>query len=178
LPARSRIDGANYEPYLLAVNWPRFERRWRAPQRWDSGFDLGHSRLADSVRVTPAGRRSTGARHASEKRPTMPATGQISLLFALCCVAGCSSTLGGAPVDPAAYAAQSCPELNAQVTELSARISQTAIERGKVARSNLFAWVPAGERVASSAVDRRTARIEREQEQLRLLAAARDRACS
>ena len=71
-----------------------------------------------------------------------------------------------------------CNELNAEVTKISAGISQTAIERGKIAQPGILDWLPGGGRVASSAVDRRSAKIDAAQERLRMVAAARQRACS
>jgi hypothetical protein len=71
-----------------------------------------------------------------------------------------------------------CNELNAAVAEISTGISRAAIERGKIARPGILDWVPGGGRVASSAVDRRSAKIDKAQDQLRAVAAARDRSCS
>ena len=81
-------------------------------------------------------------------------------IFALCLLAGCSSTFSSASVDASAYASMGCNELNVMVGSVSRELSQTAITRGKVARTDIPSWVPGGTRVASKVIDRQTARIE------------------
>lgn len=71
-----------------------------------------------------------------------------------------------------------CNELNERLGNVAARISQTAITRGNVARTNIPAWVPGGRSVASKVIDRQTARIENLQQQERAIASARDRNCA
>ena len=93
-------------------------------------------------------------------------------------LAGCSSTVGRGPVDPSAYAAMDCNELNDQVARTAGQISQTAINRGKVTQTNIPGWVPGGRRVASAVTDRQTAKIERLQGQQNAVTSARDRSCA
>jgi hypothetical protein len=92
-------------------------------------------------------------------------------------LAGCGTLSAGAPVDPAAYAAMDCNELNRAVGEVSQEISQTAITRGRVARFNIPTWAPGGQHVAAAVVDRQTARIESLQERERAITATRNRNC-
>ena len=99
-------------------------------------------------------------------------------LVVLFLLAGCSSTVGRGSVDPSAYAAMKCNELNHQVARTAGQISQTAINRGKVTQTNIPGWVPGGRRVASAVTDRQTAKIERLQEQQNAVASARDRSCA
>jgi hypothetical protein len=106
--------------------------------------------------------------------PSRP-TGWIIVLLLL---AGCSSTIGRGSTDPSAYAAMDCNELNDTLASVSSRISQTAINRGKVTQTNIPSWVPGGTRVASAVIDRQTAKIETLQEQERAIASARDRTCA
>lgn len=102
-------------------------------------------------------------------------------LFALCllagCLGGCASTSGGAS-DASAYASMTCNELNERVGNVSRELSQIAIARGKVAQTKIPTWVPGGQRVASTVIDRQTAKIEGLQQQERALVAARDRNCA
>jgi hypothetical protein len=98
----------------------------------------------------------------------------IVVLFLL---TGCSSIGGRGSVDPSAYASMDCNELNQAIAKTATGISQTAITRGKVARTNIPGWVPGGTRVATAVTDRQTARIERLQEQERAIASARNSAC-
>jgi len=97
---------------------------------------------------------------------------------ALLSLAGCSSTPGGGSVDPSAYAATGCNELNTEVGTVSAEISRVAIARGKVANTNVPKWVLGGRRVATSVVDRQTARIDSLQQQEQEIVAARNRNCA
>ena len=99
-------------------------------------------------------------------------------IFALCLLAGCASTFGGASVDASAYASMSCNELNAMLGSVSKELSRTAITRGKVARTDIPSWVPGGTRVASKVIDRQTAKIEGLQQQERAISSARDRSCA
>src|SRR5690606_14538747 len=92
-------------------------------------------------------------------------------------LAGCSSTAGRGSVDPSAYAAMNCNELNNTLAGVAGNISQTAINRGKVTQTNIPNWIPGGTRVAAAVVDRQTARIGKLQEQGDAIALARDRAC-
>jgi hypothetical protein len=98
--------------------------------------------------------------------------------LALLSLTGCSSTLGGGSVDPSAYAATGCNELNAEVKTVSAEISRVAIARGKVANANVPKWVLGGQRVATAVVDRQTARIDSLQQQEQAVVAARNRNCA
>jgi hypothetical protein len=100
---------------------------------------------------------------------------RVVLLFLL---AGCSSIAGRGAIEPSAYAAMSCNELNDTLAKVAGQISQTAINRGKVTQTNVPSWVPGGTRVASAVTDRQTARIERLQEQERAIVPARDSACA
>src|SRR5688572_23156198 len=100
-----------------------------------------------------------------------------SSIVVLLLLAGCSSIAGRSSVEPSAYAAMSCNELNDTLAEVAGQISQTAINRGKVTQTNIPGWVPGGTRVASAVTDRQTAKIERLQEQQRAIAPARDGAC-
>lgn len=95
------------------------------------------------------------------------------MLFA----AGCSTFSRPPTADPAAYAAQSCNELNREIAAVSGDISRTAITRGRVTQTNIPTWVPGGERIATAVVDRQTARIDGLQEQERAMAAARASTC-
>lgn len=100
------------------------------------------------------------------------ASGSLLLL-----ATGCS-TLSRAPaVDPAAYAAKSCNELNDQIAAVSTDISRTAITRGRVTQTNIPTWVPGGQRVAAAVVDRQTVRIDGLQEKERAMTAARAGTC-
>ena len=99
-------------------------------------------------------------------------------LVVLFLLAGCSSTVGRGPVDPSAYAAMDCIELNDQVAKTAGALSQTAINRGKVTQTDIPAWLPGGRRVATAVTDRQTARIERLQEQQGAVTTARDRSCA
>ena len=99
-------------------------------------------------------------------------------LVVLFLLAGCSSTVGRGPVDPLAYAAMDCNELNDQVARTAGQISQTAINRGKVTQTSIPGWVPGGRRVASAVTDRQTAKIERLQGQQNAVTSARDRSCA
>ena len=99
-------------------------------------------------------------------------------LVVLFLLAGCSSTVGRGSVDPSAYAAMNCNELNHQVARTAGRISQTAINRGKVTQTNIPGWVPGGRRVATAVTDRQTAKIERLQGQQNAVTSARDRSCA
>lgn len=98
-------------------------------------------------------------------------------IVALFLLAGCSSLTGRGPVDPTAYAAMNCNELNETLAKLATSISQTAITRGKVAQTDIPSWVPGGRRVATAVTDRQTTKIEGLQEQERAIVSARDRAC-
>ena len=98
-------------------------------------------------------------------------------IFALCLLAGCGSTSRGGPVDAAAYAEKSCNELNDMVGSVSMELSQTAITRGKVARTDIPSWVPGGKSVATKVIDRQTAKIENLQERESAIVSARDRNC-
>ena len=106
---------------------------------------------------------------------TVPTRVTPGLVVILLLLAGCASR---GPVDPSAYAAMGCNELNEELAGIASGISQTAITRGKVARTNIPRWVPGGTRVATAVTDRQTARIEGLQQQERAIAAARDRACA
>ena len=99
-------------------------------------------------------------------------------LVVLFLVAGCSSTVGRGSVDPSAYAAMDCNELNDQVARTAGQISQNAINRGKVTQTSIPGWVPGGTRVASAVTDRQTAKIERLQGQQNAVTSARDRSCA
>jgi hypothetical protein len=101
--------------------------------------------------------------------------GWIVVLFLL---SGCSSLAGRGPVDASAYASMNCNELNETLAKTATSISQTAITRGNVARTNIPSWVPGGARVATAVTDRQTVRIERLQKQERAIVPARDRACA
>jgi hypothetical protein len=101
--------------------------------------------------------------------------GWIAVLFLL---AGCSSLGGRGPADPSAYASMNCNELNETLAAVATQISQTGINRGKVARTNVPSWVPGGTRVATAVTDRQTAKIERLQEQERAIFSVRDSACA
>lgn len=81
-------------------------------------------------------------------------------------------------VDTAGYAAMNCNELNERLGNVATEISQTAITRGNVARTNIPTWVPGGRSVASKVIDRQTTRIESLQEKERAIAAARNRNCA
>ena len=72
----------------------------------------------------------------------------------------------------------SCNELNDTLGKVSRELSQMAIARGKVVQTNIPAWVPGGQRVASGVIDRQTAKIEGLQQRERAVAAARDRNCA
>jgi hypothetical protein len=109
-----------------------------------------------------------------KKASTRPA----GWMFALCVLAGCSSTFSSASVDASAYAAMSCSELNAMLRSVSRELSQAAINRGKVARTDIPTWVPGGKNVASKVIDRQTAGIEALQQRERAVASARDRNCA
>jgi outer membrane murein-binding lipoprotein Lpp len=100
-----------------------------------------------------------------------------AFVSAVLSLAGCSSTLGDGSLDPSAYAATGCNELNAEVKTVSAEISRVAIARGKVANTNVPNWVLGGRRVATAVVDRQTARIDRLQQQEQAIVAARNRNC-
>jgi hypothetical protein len=100
-----------------------------------------------------------------------------SSIVALALLAGCSSIAGRGSVEPSAYAAMNCNELNDTLAEVAGQISQTAINRGKVTQTNIPGWVPGGTRVAAAVTDRQTAKIERLQEQQRAIVPARDSAC-
>jgi outer membrane murein-binding lipoprotein Lpp len=100
--------------------------------------------------------------------------GWIVTLFLL---AGCSSISGRGSVDPSAYASMNCNELNETVAGLSTQISRTAINRGRVAQTNIPSWVPGGTRVATAVIDRQTAKIEKLQAQERTVSSARNSAC-
>lgn len=103
---------------------------------------------------------------------SIPPTGLVVLLVLL---AGCASR---GSVDPSAYATMDCNELNHTLSGVAGSISQTAITRGKVARTNIPGWVPGGTRVATAVTDRQTARIERLQQQERTISTARDQVCA
>jgi len=89
---------------------------------------------------------------------------------------GCS--LSTPSVDPSAYAAMNCNELNASVGSVSSNISRTAITRGSVVQTDVPAWVPGGRRVVTAVIERQTARIEALREQERAMVTARSGACS
>jgi hypothetical protein len=91
---------------------------------------------------------------------------------------GCSSIAGRTSVDPSAYAAMNCNELNSALANVAIQISQTAINRGKVAQTDIPRWVPGGARVASAVTDRQTAKIENLQQQEDTIISARDRNCA
>ncbi len=93
----------------------------------------------------------------------------------LALLAGCA---GRGSVDPSAYAAMDCNELNETLSGVSGSISQTAITRGKVAQTNIPSWVPGGARVATAVTERQTTRIEGLQERERAIVSARDRVCA
>jgi hypothetical protein len=107
----------------------------------------------------------------SSSRPA----GWVVVLFLL---SGCSSLAVRGPVDASAYASMDCNELNETLAKMATSISQTAITRGKVARTNIPNWVPGGTRVATAVTDRQTAKIERLQGQERAVVSARDKACA
>jgi hypothetical protein len=71
----------------------------------------------------------------------------------------------------------SCNELNNLMRKVSVELSQIAITRGEVAQTNIPTWVLGGQRVASTVIDRQTAKIENLQQQERSIAAARNRNC-
>lgn len=96
-------------------------------------------------------------------------------LLVCCMLGGCSTA--GRTVDPSAYASMSCPELNEQVGHVSAEISNTAIVRGRIARTDIPRWIPGGRSVGSRLVDRQSTKIEEFQQRERALVAARDRNC-
>ena len=99
--------------------------------------------------------------------------GQIAVLFLL---AGCSPTFQAA--DAAGYATMGCNELNEKLSGVSVQISRTAINRGRVAQTNIPRWVPGGARVRSRVTDRQTARIDELQQRERAISSARDRNCA
>ena len=99
-------------------------------------------------------------------------------ILVLSLLAGCASTFSSASVDASAYASKGCNELNVMVGSVSKELSQTAIARGKVARTDIPGWVPGGRSVAAKVTDRQTTRIENLQQQERAIAAARDRTCA
>ena len=90
---------------------------------------------------------------------------------------GCGTLSAGGPVDPSAYAAASCNELDRTVGDVSRELSQTAITRGRVARFDVPSWAPGGQRVASAVIDRQSARIENLQQREQAVTAARNRNC-
>lgn len=100
------------------------------------------------------------------------------IALALLSLAGCSSTLGGGSVDPSAYAAKGCNELNAEVKTVSTEISRVAVARGEVANANVPSWVLGGRRVATAITDRQTARIDSLKQQEQAIVAARNRNCA
>jgi hypothetical protein len=108
------------------------------------------------------------------KLPSRPSDWLIVLLL----IGGCSPTVTRTPVDASAYASLGCSDLNEALANVAREISRTAIDRGRVARTDIPNWVPGGSRVASAVADRQTARIEHLQEQERAIVAARDRACA
>jgi hypothetical protein len=103
---------------------------------------------------------------------SFPPTGCIVFLALL---TGCA---GRGSLDPSAYAAMDCNELNETLSGVSASISQTAISRGRVAQTNVPSWVPGGTRVATAVTNRQTTRIEGLQERERAIVSARDSACA
>ncbi|MEP9386070.1 hypothetical protein [Mesorhizobium sp. KR9-304] len=99
-------------------------------------------------------------------------------LIVVLLLAGCSPTIGRTSVDASAYTTMGCNDLNDALANVAKEISRTAIDRGRVARTEIPNWVPGGTRVATAVTDRQTAKIENLQEQERAIAAARDQACA
>ena len=102
--------------------------------------------------------------------------GRLSALLVLSLAAGCSS-LGGT-VNAAKYDSMSCVELNDAVGDTARAISQTAITRGKVAKTSVPNWLLGGARVKSAVTNRETARIEKLKQQQQAIVAVRERRCS
>ncbi|TGQ34646.1 hypothetical protein EN859_024695 [Mesorhizobium sp. M00.F.Ca.ET.216.01.1.1] len=96
----------------------------------------------------------------------------VSVVFA----GGCASPLS-ASVDTAKYSRMSCSELNVAMGDAAADISRTAVNRGKVAQTNIPTWLWGGQRVAAAVTARQSARIEQLQQQEAAIAAARRSRC-
>jgi hypothetical protein len=101
----------------------------------------------------------------------------LSTLAAMLLVTGGCSSLGGT-VNPAKYDSMSCVELNDAVGDTARAISQTAITRGKVAKTSVPNWLLGGARVKSAVANRETARIEKLKQQQQAIVAMRERRCS
>ena len=97
------------------------------------------------------------------------------LVIALLLVVGCSSI--GKTVDPAKYDSMTCVELNNALGNTASEISQTAIARGKVAKTSVPRWLPGGSRVTAAVANRETTRIDRLKQQQDAIVAARARKC-
>lgn len=90
---------------------------------------------------------------------------------------GCSTFSPAPAVDPAAYAAKGCNELNNEIRAVSTDISRRAITRGRVTQTHIPDWVPGGKDVATAVADRQTARIADLRRQEQALVTARAEAC-
>jgi hypothetical protein len=101
-----------------------------------------------------------------------------ALSLAAAALTGCASSFGSAkPVDPAKYAAMSCPDLNSALGGTSKGISATAISRGKVSQWSVPFWVPGGTKAVSAIQERQTGKIERLQGEERAIYSARQSRC-
>ncbi len=90
---------------------------------------------------------------------------------------GCSSMPGARIAGASSYAAMTCPQLNGEVTRISADISRAAVIRGRIDRTDIPNWLPGARRLGSTLADRQTAKIDQLTEQERTVIAARQSAC-
>ncbi|RWE34311.1 MAG: hypothetical protein EOS78_20770 [Mesorhizobium sp.] len=103
-------------------------------------------------------------------------TGSAPVLLAAMFLVGGCATIGGR-ADPAKYESMTCTELNSAVGSSASDISQTAIARGKVAKTNVPRWLLGGSRVKTAVANRETARIDRLKQQQDAAVAVRARKC-
>ncbi|WP_292449688.1 hypothetical protein [Mesorhizobium sp.] len=89
---------------------------------------------------------------------------------------GCVSPLS-ASADTVKYDKMSCAELNVAMGDVATDVSRTAVNRGKVAQTNIPTWLWGGQRVAAAVTARQSARIEQLQRQEAAIAAARRSKC-
>jgi len=105
----------------------------------------------------------------------------FSLPKAICAVllpmlAGCASSGGSA--DPAAYAGETCADLNVAIGATSKEITSAAVSRGRIDRLNVPFWLPGGTRAVTALKDRQTRRIEGLEGNLAAMRQARKARCA
>ena len=125
---------------------------------------------ATTCNTCPSRRARTGV-------PARRAAAHLAGVLVVLALAGCGSLGSSRPVDPAAYAAMSCNDLNRSMAGVSTTISRTAITRGDWARWETLSWVPGRTRVTTAVDARLGKKIEQLQEEERVIAATRARNC-